>query len=208
MTYKIVALTGGIGSGKSTVANAFSILGVPLVDSDMIARQLLQIDKAALRAITQYFGSAVLNPDGSLYRAALRERIFRNKEEKIWLNNFLHPLIQEQTKQQFNIIQAPYILWVVPLLFENNLQKYANRVLVVDVDREIQITRTLRRDSVSREQLESIIQTQVSRQIRLAYADDIIDNSGRPEEIMERVARLHRCYLARAALVTPQDKSP
>lgn len=208
MTQYIVALTGGIGSGKSTVANAFAALGVPLVDADVIAREVVEPGSPALRAIAQRFGPAVLNADGSLDRAALRARIFSDPEEKAWLNGLLHPLIKRQTEQQLRSARAPYVLWVVPLLIENNLQQRADRVLVVDVAREVQIARTLSRDGVSREQVENILAAQVPRQRRLACADDIIDNSGRPEEITDRVATLHRRYLALAASATRLDKSP
>lgn len=208
MTQYIVALTGGIGSGKSTVANAFAALGVPLVDADVIAREVVQPDSPALHAIVQRFGPAMLSADGSLDRAALRARIFSDPAEKAWLNGLLHPLIQRQTEQQLRSARTPYVLWVVPLLIENSLQQRANRVLVVDVDRERQIARTLSRDGVSRAQVENILASQVSRQQRLACADDIIDNSGRPEEITDRVATLHQRYLALAASATRQDKSP
>lgn len=202
MTQYIVALTGGIGSGKSTVANAFSALGVPLVDADVIACEVVKPNSPALRAIVQHFGSVMLSADGSLARTVLRTRIFSEPEEKAWLNDLLHPFIQEQTEQQLRAARAPYVLWVVPLLIENNLQQRANRVLVVDVDREVQIMRTLSRDCVSREQVENILAAQVPRQQRLACADDIIDNSGCPEEIMDHVATLHRRYLMLAALAT------
>ncbi|CAJ0992048.1 Dephospho-CoA kinase [Sodalis praecaptivus] len=208
MTQYIVALTGGIGSGKSTVANAFAALGVPLVDADVIAREVVEPGIPVLRAIAQRFGPAVLNADGSLDRAALRARIFSDPEEKAWLNGLLHPLIKRQTEQQLRSARAPYLLWVVPLLIENNLQQRADRVLVVDVAREVQIARTLSRDGVSREQVENILAAQVPRQRRLACADDIIDNSGRPEEITDSVATLHQRYLALAASATRQDKSP
>lgn len=208
MTQFIVALTGGIGSGKSTVANAFAALGVPLVDADVIAREVVQPGSPALDAIVQRFGPAMLSADGSLDRAALRARIFSDPAEKAWLNGLLHPLIQRQTEQKLRTARTPYVLWVVPLLIENNLQQRADRVLVVDVDRERQIARTLSRDGVSRAQVDNILAAQVSRQQRLACADDIIDNSGRPEEITDCVATLHQRYLALAASATRQDKSP
>ncbi|MGP4123394.1 MAG: dephospho-CoA kinase [Sodalis sp. (in: enterobacteria)] len=195
MTQYIVALTGGIGSGKSTVANAFAALGVPLIDADAIARKVVEPDSPALRIIAQHFGSMMLKKDGSLDRAALRARIFSVPKEKAWLNGVLHPLIKRQTEKQLRSARAPYVLWVVPLLIENNLQQRANRVLVVDVDREVQIARTLSRDDVSREQVENILAAQVSRQRRLACTDDIIDNSGLRKEIRVRVASLHRRYL-------------
>ncbi|WP_350238663.1 dephospho-CoA kinase [Pectobacterium colocasium] len=198
MTY-IVALTGGIGSGKSTVADEFAKLGATIVDADIIARQVVEPGKPALDAIRLRFGDAILNIDGSLNRTALRQRIFSSPEEKQWLNNLLHPLIHQETQAQFQSASAPYILWVVPLLVENGLQQRAQRILVVDVDRETQLERTLARDSISRQQAENILAAQATREQRLAYADDIIDNSRCPSELASQVAGLHRHYLELAA---------
>lgn len=128
-----VALTGGIGSGKSTVANAFADLGINVIDADIIARQVVEPGTPALKAIEEHFGSDVIAADGSLQRRILRERIFSNPEEKSWLNALLHPLIQQETQRQFQQATSPYLLWVVPLLVENSLYKKADRVLVVDV---------------------------------------------------------------------------
>ncbi|WP_224652299.1 dephospho-CoA kinase [Pectobacterium versatile] len=198
MTY-IVALTGGIGSGKSTVADEFAKLGATIVDADIIARQVVEPGKPALDAIRLRFGNAMLNTDGSLDRAALRQQIFSSPEEKQWLNNLLHPLIHQETQTQFQAASAPYILWVVPLLVENGLQQRAQRILVVDVDKDTQLARTLVRDSISRQQAENILAAQATREQRLAYADDIIDNSRCPNELAPQVAELHRQYLKLAA---------
>ncbi|MBN3214946.1 dephospho-CoA kinase [Pectobacterium polaris] len=198
MTY-IVALTGGIGSGKSTVADEFAKLGATIVDADIIARQVVEPGKPALDAIRLRFGDAMLNTDGSLNRAALRQRIFSSPEEKQWLNNLLHPLIHQETQAQFQAESALYILWVVPLLVENGLQQRAQRVLVVDVDKETQLARTLARDGISRQQAENILAAQATREQRLAYANDIIDNSRCPNELAPQVAELHRQYLELAA---------
>ncbi|MFJ5453270.1 dephospho-CoA kinase [Pectobacterium jejuense] len=198
MTY-IVALTGGIGSGKSTVADEFAKLGATIVDADIIARQVVEPGEPALDAIRLRFGDAMLNTDGSLNRAALRQQIFSSPEEKQWLNNLLHPLIQQETQSQFQAASAPYILWVVPLLVENGLQQRAQRVLVVDVDKETQLARTLARDGISQQQAENILAAQATREQRLAYADDIIDNSRCPNELAPQVAELHRQYLELAA---------
>ncbi|MFW5405974.1 dephospho-CoA kinase [Pectobacterium carotovorum] len=198
MTY-IVALTGGIGSGKSTVADEFAKLGATIVDADIIARQVVEPGESALDAIRLRFGDAMLNTDGSLNRAALRQRIFSSPEEKQWLNNLLHPLIQQETQAQFQAASAPYILWVVPLLVENGLQQRAQRILVVDVDKETQLARTLARDGISQQQAENILAAQATREQRLAYADDIIDNSRCPNELAPQVAELHRQYLELAA---------
>ncbi|PLR41018.1 dephospho-CoA kinase [Chimaeribacter californicus] len=203
MSY-LVALTGGIGSGKSTVANAFSRLGVTVIDADVIARQVVEPGTPALSAIAAHFGEALLHPDGSLNRARLRELIFADPTEKTWLNSLLHPLIQQETQRRIQQATTPYVLWVVPLLVENGLQTRADRVLVIDVDRETQLVRTTARDGVSRQQAENILAAQVTREQRLACADDVIDNSGDPSAIGPRVAALHQHYLQLAA-ATQQD---
>ncbi|CQQ39765.1 dephospho-CoA kinase [Yersinia enterocolitica] len=198
MTY-IVALTGGIGSGKSTVANAFANLGVPLVDADIIARQMVEPGMPALMEIASRYGETILHTDGTLNRAALRKKIFSEPQEKAWLNSLLHPLIQQETQSQLANIDEPYVLWVVPLLVENGLHHRANRVLVVDVAPEIQLARTMARDGITRQQAEDILASQVSRQQRLTCADDIIDNSGDPIVIAPQVTLLHQQYLKLAA---------
>ncbi|PWC16875.1 dephospho-CoA kinase [Brenneria corticis] len=198
MTY-IVALTGGIGSGKSTVADEFAKLGVTIIDADIIARQVVEPGKPALDAIRLRFGADILHADGSLNRAALRQRIFSSPEDKQWLNNLLHPLIHAETQSRFQESTDPYVLWVVPLLIENGLQRHAQRVLVVDVNRDTQLERTLARDGIGRQQAENILAAQATREQRLAYADDIIDNSRSQRELASCVAQLHRRYLELAA---------
>lgn len=194
MTY-IVALTGGIGSGKSTVADEFAKLGVTIVDADIIARQVVEPGKPALDAIKRRFGDNILNADGSLNRAALRQIIFSSPEDKQWVNDLLHPLIHAETLLQTQASTAPYVLWVVPLLIENGLQQHAQRVLVVDVNRNTQLERTLARDGISRQQAENILAAQATREQRLAHADDIIDNNRSQRELASRVAQLHQHYL-------------
>lgn len=194
-----VALTGGIGSGKSTIANAFASLGVDIVDADIIARQVVEKGQPVLNIIHSRFGDDVLHPDGSLNRAVLRQKIFSSPPEKRWIDNLLHPLIHAETRRQLALTRSPWCLWVVPLLVENNLQHQADRVLVVDVDRETQLARTVSRDNISREQAENILAAQATREARLAVADDIIDNSGSPETVIEHVAELHQRYLTLAA---------
>ena len=186
----IVALTGGIGSGKSTVANAFADLGINVIDADIIARQVVEPGAPALHAIADHFGANMIAADGTLQRRALRERIFANPEEKNWLNDLLHPLIQQETQHQIQQATSPYVLWVVPLLVENSLYKKANRVLVVDVSPETQLKRTMQRDDVT----------------RLAVADDVIDNNGAPDAIASDVARLHAHYLQLASQFVSQEK--
>ncbi|UAY95706.1 dephospho-CoA kinase [Dickeya dadantii] len=198
----IVALTGGIGSGKSTVAQGFAALGATIVDADVLARQVVAPGQPALAAIVEYFGREILQPDGTLNRNALRERIFSNPEDKRWLNALLHPLIQQETRRQLAAVTTPYALWVVPLLVENRLQGQAQRILVVDVPLETQLQRTMARDGVSRAQAQNILASQASREQRLACADDIIDNNSNPSVLAPRIATLHQHYLTLAASAT------
>ncbi|WP_350312775.1 dephospho-CoA kinase [Dickeya fangzhongdai] len=198
----IVALTGGIGSGKSTVAQGFAALGASIVDADVIARQVVSPGQPALTAIVEYFSREILQPDGALNRSALRERIFSSPEDKRWLNALLHPLIHQETRRQLAAVTTPYALWVVPLLVENQLQEQAQRILVVDVPLETQLQRTMARDGVSRAQAQNILASQASREQRLACADDIIDNNSNPSVLAPRIAALHQHYLALATSAT------
>ncbi|MCI8903582.1 MAG: dephospho-CoA kinase [Enterobacter sp.] len=202
----IVALTGGIGSGKSTVADAFSRLGITIIDADIIARQVVEPGTPALKAIEDHFGQSILTADGTLNRRQLRERIFSDASEKRWLNALLHPIIHQETQRQIAAADSPYVVWVVPLLVENQLQKRADRVLVVDVSPETQIQRTMTRDHVSREHAEQILAAQATRAQRLAVADDVINNNGAPDAIASDVARLHAQYLTFAAQAVAQEK--
>ncbi|NIH11644.1 MAG: dephospho-CoA kinase [Serratia symbiotica] len=201
----IVALTGGIGSGKSTVANAFARHGVAVVDADVIARQVVEPGNPALAKIAERFGNEILLASGALNRAVLRQRIFSQPDGKIWLNQLLHPLIRQETQRQLAQATSPYALWVVPLLVENGLQDRADRVLVIDVNTETQRARTVARDGISRQQVQDILSAQATREQRLAIADDIIDNSGIALEIELSVDALHRRYLELAASAPQQD---
>ncbi|MFP2239193.1 dephospho-CoA kinase [Pseudescherichia vulneris] len=202
-----VALTGGIGSGKSTVANAFADLGINVIDADVIARQVVEPGTPALQAIVSRYGAKMCLPDGSLNRRQLRERIFTDAAEKSWLNALLHPLIQQETQRQMQQATSPYVLWVVPLLVENQLWHKADRVLVVDVSEETQLSRTIQRDNVSEQHAKQILAAQVTREQRLAVADDVIDNNGAPDAIALDVARLHARYLKLAHQADSQEKS-
>ena len=201
-----VALTGGIGSGKSTVADEFAHLGVTVIDADIIARQVVEPGTPALLAIAERFGPQMINDDGSLNRRRLRESIFAHSEDKAWLNALLHPLIQQETRRQMQASTSPYLLWVVPLLVENRLTDKADRVLVVDVPKETQIERTIRRDGVSREHAEHILAAQATREQRLAAADDVIENMGSADAVASHVARLHDKYLMLASQAASQEK--
>ncbi len=196
----VVAITGGIGSGKTTVANQFAELGIEVVDADIIAREVVEPGTPAQAAIAAHFGADVIAPDGRLDRRQLRERVFTDPQAKGWLNALLHPLIRSEMQRQCAAARSPYCLLVVPLLVENRLTALANRVLVIDVDEATQIERTCRRDGVSREQAEAILAAQSSRTERLAAADDVLDNqNGTPEAIKSRIFALHETYLAFAS---------
>ncbi|MGL4251750.1 MAG: dephospho-CoA kinase [Aeromonas sp.] len=196
----VVAITGGIGSGKSTIANQFAELGIELVDADVIAREIVEPGTPALAAIADHFGAELIDQHGQLDRRQLRERVFSDPDAKAWLNALLHPLIRSEMQRQCAATRSPYCLLVVPLLVENRLTGLANRVLVVDVDEGTQIERTSHRDGVSAEQVRTIIAAQASRSERLAVADDLIDNNNGSEmTIKTRILALHETYLAFAS---------
>ncbi|WP_429234009.1 dephospho-CoA kinase [Aeromonas salmonicida] len=196
----IVAITGGIGSGKTTIANQFAELGIDIVDADVIAREVVEPGTPALAAIAAQFGPEMLDPQGRLDRRRLRERVFSDPDAKAWLNGLLHPLIRQEMLRQCANARSPYCLLVVPLLIENRLTQLANRVLVIDVDEATQIERTCRRDGVSRAQAEAILAAQASRAERLAAADDVLDNQNDvAETIKRRILALHETYMAFAS---------
>ncbi|MGR5296070.1 dephospho-CoA kinase [Vibrio mediterranei] len=193
----VIGLTGGIASGKTTVANLFhDNFAIDLVDADLVAREVVEVGSAGLDALTQHFGVAILQADGSLNRSALRERIFANEDEKLWVNNLLHPMIRERMQSQLDASISPYTLFVVPLLIENGLQTMTDRVLVVDVCEETQIYRTMTRDGVPESQVRSILKAQVDRETRLLHADDVIDNNTDNAQLLSQVTELHQKYLA------------
>ena len=201
----VVAITGGIGSGKTTVANQFAALGIEVVDADLIAREVVEPGTPALAAIASHFGPGILDEQGRLDRRALRERIFSDPAAKSWLNSLLHPIIRSEMLRQCAATNSPYCLLVVPLLVENRLTGLADRVVVIDVDEATQIERTCRRDGVSLEQAQAILASQASRSERLAMADDVLDNqSGTTETIRARILALHETYLAFASQQAPQ----
>ena len=194
----IVGLTGGIGSGKSTIAELFAKQGVPIIDADVVARQVVEKGSPLLAQIADYFGAQILTESGELDRAALRQIVFADPAKKTWLNQLLHPAIREEMLKQLHVVNAPYALWVVPLLIENKLTEFCDRVLVIDVSPEVQLKRTLARDQSNEETIKNIIQSQVDRRTRLSYADDVIDNSQPFEsatELAHIIKELHQHYL-------------
>jgi len=196
MSNFIVGLTGGIGSGKTTVANLFAEYGINVIDADVIAREVVAQGSAALHAINEHFGADFIQADGQLNRPLLRKKIFSNEDDKLWLNNLLHPLIREQLLLQTKAASSPYCLLVAPLLIENNLMTLVNRVLVVDVKESTQIKRTTMRDANSEEQVQAIMDSQVSRETRQAHADDLLNNDDSSlTKLNALVAKLHQDYL-------------
>jgi dephospho-coA kinase len=198
MTY-VVGLTGGIGSGKSTIAELFAELGVPIVDADLVARQVVEKGSPLLAEIAAHFGPEILLEDGALNRAALREKVFNHESEKQWLNQLLHPAIRHEMLQQLAAQDAPYCIFMVPLLIENNLTALCQRILVVDVLEHTQVERAGQRDNNQVEQIKRIMQSQVSRQERLKYADDVINNNedliASLPQLKQKVLDLHHLYL-------------
>ncbi|WP_085298351.1 dephospho-CoA kinase [Cognaticolwellia mytili] len=195
MSKFIIGLTGGIGSGKTTVSNMFAELGVDIIDADVVAREAVAPNSVALTAIESYFGAEYINAKKQLDRAKLRTRIFSNPKDKEWLNSLLHPLIRQEILNQLAHAQSDYCILVAPLLLENSLNKLVSRVLVVDIDEASQVTRTLARDTSSQDEIKRIIASQISRNERLRFADDIIDNQTLTiEQIRQRVQVLHHQY--------------
>lgn len=190
----LVGLTGGIGSGKSTVADMFAALGVRIVDTDLISHQLTQTGGAAIPAIRDTFGAHLINAQGALDRSKMRELAFGNPDEKNRLEAILHPLIFAQSQQQaFSPTDAPYTMIVVPLLFESG--RYANwlqRVITVDCPEESQIARTTQRSKLDEPAVRAIMAQQLSREARLTLADEIIVNNGSLDNLKTQVIGIHR----------------
>ena len=198
MTY-VVGLTGGIGSGKSTIAELFAELGVPVIDADLVARQVVEKGSPLLAEIAALFGPEILLEDGALNRAALREKVFNHEREKQWLNQLLHPAIRHEMLQQLAAQRMPYCIFMVPLLIENKLTALCQRVLVVDVSEQTQMTRASQRDNNQLALIKNIMQSQVSRSERLQHADDVINNdmdlSESLPQLKQKVLDLHHLYL-------------
>ncbi|MFZ6718714.1 dephospho-CoA kinase [Undibacterium sp. Ji49W] len=196
-----LGLTGGIGSGKTTIANILGELGAALIDTDVIAHQLTVPGGLAIPAILAQFGYELLTADGAMDRSAMRELVFSDPAQKHKLENILHPLIRQETEQAVSTATGSYLIFVVPLLVESGKWKSrVDRVLVVDCDEETQIQRVMSRNNLNREQVLAIMHNQASRQQRLAAADDVITNQGPLENIRAQVVQLHHQYLAYAEM--------
>ena len=195
-----VGLTGGIASGKSTISRLFAELGVPVIDTDVISRGLLEPGELGYRQVSDHFGASILKADGEVDRARLREIVFNQRREKSWLETMLHPLIFERSHAAILAVRgSPYVLVVVPLLFETNFQSLVDRVLAVDCPAEQQVERLVKRDGIERDLAEKMLAQQLDNATRLARAHDSIDNRGDGSNLQADVVSLHRCYLELAA---------
>ena len=194
----VVGLTGGIGSGKTTIAQLFSELGVEIIDTDEIAHDIVQAGQPALNALVEKLGDNILHKDGSLNRALLRETIFNDDEKREIVEQVLHPIIRstlmEQIKETRQEQKASYIMLVIPLLVDKGDWMMIDRILVVDCDDEVQIARVMERDQQTREQVIAVMDAQIDREERLLAADDVIDNNKEPELLEEAVLNLHNQY--------------
>jgi len=191
-----IGLTGGIASGKTMVADFFSEFGVPVIDTDVIARQVIEPGTTALDDIRELFGSGVIHEDGSLDRKAMRGIVFADSDKRHQLEAIVHPRIREETMRQVEAISEPYMIIVVPLLVESPMLGLMDRVLVVDCSEETQLRRLLLRDGENVVTAQRMIAAQSSREDRLAIADDVIDNNTEPGKAREQALVLHESYLA------------
>ena len=189
-----VGLTGGIGSGKTTVSNLFQDLGITIVDTDVIARKVVAKGSPALTALAQHFSPTILTDSGELDRKKLRGIIFSDASEKAWVEDLLHPVIREQTRLTLTASKSPYTILSSPLLLESPDAALVDRVLVVDISEDDQILRTETRDGVGKDQIQNTIAAQMPRAQRLAKADDILDNSGSLDQLRKRVHALDLRY--------------
>jgi dephospho-CoA kinase len=189
-----VALTGGIASGKTLVSDEFSKLGVPVIDTDVIAHRIVEPGQPALLDIEAVFGPSVIDESGRLRRRAMREIIFSDRNAQRKLESILHPLIRQEVAREIASVETAYCILVIPLLAEHGAYPNVDRILVVDVDPEVQIERLMSRDNSDRHQAEKALASQASRAQRLAIADDVLPNSASPEQARLEVARLHEKY--------------
>ncbi len=199
----IVGLTGGIASGKTTVAEDFAELGATIVDTDEGARAVVTAGEAGHEAVIRAFGNGIVAADGGLDRRRLRNLVFRDADARKRLESLLHPLIEAWALEQVRQAPGPYVILVVPLLVESErLRRLMNRILVVDLPEDVQLARLMQRDGCTETEARAMLAAQSSRHQRLAIADDVLDNRGAPDEIRPRIEALHRTYLSLAANVS------
>jgi len=190
-----IGLTGGIGCGKSTAAGIFSEFNVTVIDADSIARDLVQPGSPLLEQIRSMFGPEMVDGEGQLDRARLRNLVFEDPQKRRRLEQLLHPPILAEIELRANICRQPYCVLCIPLLIETHQEKMVDRVLVIDIPTEIQIRRIKQRDQLSEREIEAVLHAQTDRQTRLAAAHDIIDNSGDREQLKRQIEKLHEKYM-------------
>jgi len=195
-----IGLTGGIGCGKTTVAKLFEQLGVPVIDADEIAHQLVEPGQPPLQAIVKVFGANILNSDGSLNRDCLRDAVFSDPSKKKQLEAVLHPEVFSAMQKAIEKLEKPYCIVCIPLLFETGKTDFVDRILVVDCPVADQIERITKRNGFEKNRIMSIIDSQVDREFRLKHADDVIDNSGDGNGLAEQVKKLHNFYVSNSPL--------
>jgi len=192
----IIGLTGGIGSGKSTVAEAFRQLGIETVDADQASRAVVEPGMPALAAISAQFGSQIIQADGSLDRAALRQIIFTDPAQKLWLESLLHPLIRDWIIEQLKAATSPYVILESPLLFETDQHQLVHKTVLVDLPEALQIERACARDGNQADQIQRIIDAQMPREEKLSRADIVLDNSAPLDTLAARVTAVHHTLLS------------
>jgi len=194
----VIGLTGGIGSGKTAVSDRFARRGVPVIDTDLIARELVEPGQPALAEIVAAFGRACLDAAGRLRRDYLRERVFTDPEGRRRLEAILHPRVRTAMRVRVASLDAPYCLVVIPLLVETGMTDWVDRIVVVDAPESEQIRRVMARDGASEQQARRILDAQAQRDERLSHADDVLENTGDLDALDDRIAVLHERYLALA----------
>lgn len=197
----VIGITGGIGSGKTTVANMFADLGVAVIDADEVARAVVARGEPAHQEIVEAFGREILDPSGEIDRARMRDRVFSDPVKRERLEAIVHPRVYAELEKRLDRAAGPYAIVVVPLLIETGGGGLVDRVLVVDTPEELQIERTRRRDGATREAVEKILAAQIDRRSRLAAADDIIENAASETALRDAVSVLHQKYLGASSRV-------
>jgi dephospho-CoA kinase len=200
-----IGLTGGIACGKTTVANLFAALGVPIVDTDLLAREVVAPGSPLLAQVAAHFGPELIQPDGSLDRRELRSRVFADPRERLWLEQLTHPAIRALTDERCDAASGPYVVVAIPLLVETSGAARFERVLVVDCEPELQLARLTARDGTTREEALRMLAAQAPRAARLAVADDVIHNDGDIAHLRDQVETLHRRYVALTKLDRAQS---
>ena len=191
-----IGLTGGIGSGKTTVSELFIKLDVPVIDADKISHQITQSGQPAFSALINEFGPDIIGENGELRRDYLRNLVFKEESQRKRLEAITHPLIHNEIEKKINCVNYPYCIISIPLLIETRLETIVDRILVIDIAEQLQIIRTCKRDGVSQEDVERIMQSQIKRETRLQAADDVINNDKDTDKLQKQVITLHEKYLA------------